>query len=231
MQRRSSHLKSIELVARRLSSLNTSVVFTGGAIVGLLLTDPAAPDVRPTDDVDVIVGITTYVAYASLASDLRMLGFEHDLDGPNCRFIVDGLTVDIMPIDGDILGFTNRWYELAVQCPCDFLLPGGDSIRVISAPIFVATKLEAFHDRGQCDFVMSHDIEDVIAVVDGREELLEEIGASELSVRQYICDCFANFLSDRDFVDALSMHLLPDAVSQSRAGIILDRIRAIAAIY
>jgi hypothetical protein len=71
----------------------------------------------------------------------------------------------------------------------------------------------------------------VIAVVDGREELLEEIGASELSVRQYICDCFANFLSDRDFVDALSMHLLPDAVSQSRAGIILDRIRAIAAIY
>ena len=190
-----------------------------------------APDVRPTDDVDIIIGITTYVAYASLASDLRMLGFEHDLDGPNCRFIVDGLTVDIMPVDGEILGFTNRWYELAVQYPCDFLLPGGDSIRVISAPIFVATKLEAFHDRGQYDFVMSHDIEDIIAVVDGREELIDEIKASDLSVRKYICHCFANFLSDPDFVDALSMHLLPDAVSQARAGIISDRIRAISTIY
>ncbi|MFA7335689.1 MAG: hypothetical protein WC028_02805 [Candidatus Obscuribacterales bacterium] len=91
-------------------------------------------------------------------------------------------------------------------------------------------ELVAFRDRGQSDFVMSHDIEDIITVVDGREELLEEIKASDSSVREYICDYFANFLSDRDFVDALSMHLLPDAASQSRAGIILDRIRAISTI-
>lgn len=230
MIRRSSQLKSIELVAGRLSSLDTLVVFTGGAIVGLLLSDPAAPDVRPTDDVDIIVGITTYVAYASLARDLRMLGFEHDMDGPNCRFIVDGLTVDVMPVDGEILGFTNRWYELAVRFPCEYLLPSGDSIRLISAPIFVATKLEAFRDRGQADFVMSHDIEDIIAVIDGREELYEEIKTSDSSVREYICEQFAKLLIDRDFVDAISMHLLPDAASQSRAIIILDRVRAISII-
>jgi predicted nucleotidyltransferase len=159
-----------------------------------------------------------------------MLGFEHDMDGPNCRFIVDGLTVDVMPVDGEILGFTNRWYELAVQFPCEYLLPSGDSIRLISAPIFVATKLEAFRDRGQADFVMSHDIEDIIAVIDGREELYEEIRTSDSSVREYIREQFANLLTDCDFVDAIGMHLLPDAASQARAIIILDRVRAISII-
>jgi len=64
MLRHSAHAASIVMVARHLERLETEVVFTGGAIVGLLLTDSAAPDVRPTDDVDVIVGITRYSDYA-----------------------------------------------------------------------------------------------------------------------------------------------------------------------
>ncbi len=91
MQRHSARAERIALVARQLAKLKTEFVFTGGAIVGLLLTDSATPDVRPADNVDVIVGITRYADYAYLQEGLRKLGFSHDMDGPNCRFILDGL--------------------------------------------------------------------------------------------------------------------------------------------
>lgn len=68
------------MVARQLSQWREEVVFTGGAIVGLLLTDHAAADVRPTDDVDAIVAAARYSTYAFLQDDLRKLGFKHDMD-------------------------------------------------------------------------------------------------------------------------------------------------------
>lgn len=71
-----------------------------------------------------------------------------------------------MPSEGKVLGFTNRWYELAMRSAISHALPGNVSVRLISAPAFIASKLEAFHDRGQEDFLLSHDIEDIIAVVD-----------------------------------------------------------------
>jgi hypothetical protein len=57
-------------VADCLGPLLDQVVFVGGSIVGLLITNPAAPDVRPTDDVDVIVEIATYGQYAELQEKL-----------------------------------------------------------------------------------------------------------------------------------------------------------------
>ena len=74
---------------------------------------------------------------------------------------------------------------------------------------------------------MSHDMEDIIAVVDGRLELLDEIMASDADVRQYISGCFAKLSHDRKFIDAIGMHLLPDEASQARAKIIRERIEAI----
>lgn len=146
------------MVARQLSQWRTEVVFTGGAIVGLLLTDRAATDVRPTDDVDAIVAAARYSNYAFLQDDLRKLGFMHDMEGPNCRFLLHGLKVDIMPSEGRILGFTNTWYDYAIKTAVEYVLPDGTSIRLISAPAFIATKLEAFYDRGKGDVRLSHDL-------------------------------------------------------------------------
>jgi predicted nucleotidyltransferase len=228
MLRHSAHAASIVMVARHLERLETEVVFTGGAIVGLLLTDSAAPDVRPTDDVDVIVGITRYSDYASLQEQLRKIGFKHDMNGPNCRFILDGLKVDVMPSEGTVLGFTNRWYDFALASANVYLMPDGTSIKLISTPAFVATKLEAFHDRGQGNFALSHDMEDIVAVVNGRSELLDEIQATDVEIRKYISESFSKLVGNREFIDSVGMHLLPDEGSQTRTRIIIDRIRAIA---
>ena len=54
------------------------IVFVGGCTTGLLITDPAASPVRAIDDVDVIVEIASYAAYARFSSRLRKLGFSED---------------------------------------------------------------------------------------------------------------------------------------------------------
>ncbi len=231
MQRHSAHVESIALLAHQFEKLEIDAVFTGGSIVGLLLTDLAAPDVRPTDDVDVIVSIARYADYASLQEALRKAGFKHDMTGPNCRFILGGLKVDVMPSDDKVLGFSNTWYDQALRSATSHHLPDGTSIRLISAPVFIATKLEAFHDRGNQDFLMSHDLEDIITVIDGRPELLEESKTAEADVRQYISTTFAKFLDNQDFIDAISMNLLPDEGSQARARTIIERIRSLSFIY
>ena len=73
-----------------------------------------------------------------------------------------------MPTNPDILGFANRWYGPAVDAAETITLPSGQIARMVSAPYFLATKLEAFDGRGHGDYLLSHDMEDLIAVLDGR---------------------------------------------------------------
>jgi hypothetical protein len=53
-------------VARLLRPLLGEVVFVGGAVKGLLVTDEAAAGPRTTLDVDAIAEITSYAEYAAL---------------------------------------------------------------------------------------------------------------------------------------------------------------------
>lgn len=133
------------------------------------------------------------------------------------------LILDLMPTDSSILGFTNRWYSPALEHARKFEI-GRYGIRVITAPYFVATKLEAFHGRGKDNF-SSHDLEDIVTVIDGRPELVEEVHSAPTDLRKYLSDEFGALLSNRSFLDALPGHLLPDIASQQRAGLILDRIK------
>ena len=109
-----------------------------------------------------------------------------------CRWLVGDIKVDVMPTDGAILGFTNRWYESGVAHKIPFLLPDGQNIFILSAPFFVATKLEAFLSRGHDDFRFSSDLEDIIAVIDGRETLFAEVQAAPADLITYLAQHFAN---------------------------------------
>ncbi|QQR58230.1 MAG: hypothetical protein IPG59_01695 [Candidatus Melainabacteria bacterium] len=230
MRRRNAQIESIGIVARELSSIDFPIVFTGGAVVGLLLTDPVAADVRPTDDVDVIIGITKRTDYYATQIKLTALGFKHDQDGPICRFKFNGLILDLMPTNADILGFSNRWYEHAIHTALSYKLPDGTEIQLISAPVFIATKLEAFFGRGKQDFMGSHDLEDIIAVIDGRPGLLAEIETADQSIKICLAESFENLLMEDDFVDSIKGHLPPDPASQERENIIIERMMEIIAI-
>lgn len=126
----------------------SDLVFVGGCVTNLLVTDPAVGDPRPTLDVDAIAAITSYAAYAAFGERLRRLGFVEDTTegAPLCRWVQANVILDVMPLDEHILGFSNRWYRAAMEAANAIGLSEGLSIRVITAPYFIATKLEAFKD-------------------------------------------------------------------------------------
>ena len=99
-------------------------------------------------------------------------GFKHDSspDAPICRWVLDGIMLDLMPSEAGILGFHNRWYPLVVKTATRTILSKNTEILLISAQLFLATKFEAFRGRGRNDYLASHGIEDLITVIDGRQK-------------------------------------------------------------
>ena len=56
------NLAMVERMAAALGALRERVVFLGGCATGLLLTDPAAPALRTTLDVDVVIAVGSHLA-------------------------------------------------------------------------------------------------------------------------------------------------------------------------
>lgn len=229
---RSANAELVRHVAKELGEdlLNKSV-FLGGTAVGFLITDPAAPDVRATTDVDIVVEVVTQIEYHRLEQTLTDNGFVHDTseDAPICRWRIHGVAVDVMPTDCAILGFSNKWYGPAVKNAEVFQVDSDLAIRLITAPYFLATKIVAFHDRGNGDYFVSHDVEDIIALLDGRAELVQEITElTDRSVQDFLAESFRNFLQEEDFIDCIPGHLFGDAANQRRAPIIVARVTEIA---
>ena len=226
--------RNVEMLVRAahaLGELRDEVVFVGGAVVDLFITDPAAPRPRFTEDVDVVVEVTTHGEWARVGERLRALGFREDQreGAPVCRWLVDDLVMDVMPALERVLGFSNRWYRMARKESEERELPGGARIRAITAPLFLATKIEAFGSRGGGDFVASHDLEDIIAVVDGRPTLVDEAKLAPAQLRRFLAATIDRWFDDPDFIAAVPGHLPGDAASQARAPLVLERLRAIAA--
>jgi hypothetical protein len=134
------------------------------------------------------------------------------------------LTIDVMPTDERILGFSNRWYAPAIAS-AQSLKVAVVRIRLVTPPYFIATKFEAFNGRGNNDYSGSHDLEDVVAVVDGLLEIVEEVRQAFADVRSYIAAEFGRLLATRAFVNALPGFLLPDSATQARYPLLLDRLR------
>ena len=223
----------MEQVAERLGDgLREELVFVGGAVTGLLITDPAQPAIRPTEDVDLIVQATVRADYTHVEKALRARGFVNDTrkEAPICRWRVGAVTVDVMPTLKEILGFSNRWYPLALATARKTPLPSGMVIRLVTAPVFVATKFEAFADRGQNDYLFSHDLGDLISVIDGRDELMAECRQLDDDLKDYLRGRVGRLLATPAFLEALPGHLPGDAASQARLHDLEDKLRLLATL-
>lgn len=121
----------------------------------------------------------------------------------------------------------KRWYRAAMETAIRQRLLKDLEIRVVTAPFFLATKLKAFKGRGKGDFFGSRDLEDLISVVDGRVTLAAEVQAETADLRVYL-RAGINKLLAAGFLDALPGYLLPDAVSQARIGIVIQRLEELA---
>lgn len=224
------NLAMLERIAEALGPLRRRVVFLGGCATGLLITDRAAAPIRATRDVDVIVETPDRSAFFELEKEMTERGFRHDQSAgaPICRWTLGEALVDVMPVDPSVLGFAYRWYPEALRTSRPVKLPSGLEIAVVSPPAFLATKLEAFFGRGRGDYATSHDVEDFVSVVDGRDEVVVEVSAASEGLRSYLGVEVGRLLNDGRFLSALPGHLPSDTGSQARLPILLLRLRAIA---
>jgi hypothetical protein len=184
----SVNITMLQTVANGLGELKKDIVFVGGAVAELYANDPAASDIRPTLDVDCVIELRTRLQHSRFEENLRTRKFVNDTSkgAPICRWVYKGILVDVMPIDENVLGFSNKWYVEGIDNKITNILPDGTEIFVFSPEYYLATKFEAHKSRGGNDLRQSHDFEDIIYILDNCPDLLESIAKANLSVKTYL---------------------------------------------
>lgn len=199
------NITRIKAVNNALGELRNKVVFVGGATVSLYADSPSQ-EIRPTEDIDVVVEIWARKDYFEIDEKLRKLGFANDQEsGIICRYKVDGLVVDVMPTQSEILGFTNKWYQPGFEHSVSFNL-SESKIKIFSPPYFLASKLEAFNGRGNLDGRTSKDFEDIVFVLQNRSSIWAEIKDSNIDVYEYLKDTFSKLISNPNFEEWIDCH-------------------------
>lgn len=225
MNRRAAILVRLVEAVQLLGDLVDDFIFVGGSAVPLLVTDEGAPDARPTKDIDVVVHVMTRSQYYEIEQRLQKVGFHLDItSGILCRFKNGALILDVMPTDEDILKFGNEWYKQAPEAPITYQLLEARTIKTINAPLFLCTKYAAYQDRGDED---EKDLEDIISIIDGRRELIDEVSSAAPEVRGYIATCTKKCL-DAGLAARLEWFLPSDAAGAARESIVLARLKQLA---
>jgi predicted nucleotidyltransferase len=192
-------------MAHAMGPLCEQVVFVGGCATGLLVDDAELMDVRPTEDVDAIVEVASLVAYHRMADQLMERGFKQTMadNTPPFRWFWNRMQLDLVPLDEKVLGFANRWYRVGYEAALAVELAGGLKVQHLSAPHFLATKFEAFKDRGRHDVYLSHDLEDIMTVMEGRSTLTQEMTTAHETVRKHVGESVQALLDMPAFHNAL----------------------------
>lgn len=220
MRSRQSSLEALAKVAEGLGSMCQDVAFVGGITLALYIDDPAAPDVRITEDVDCVVEATSRLEMSEVEAKLRNRGFQHHPDSQViCRWLLHKtIIVDVMPSVEGTYGFTNRWYADGLQRKEERVLVDGRAIFVFPFPYFFASKLEALAQRGGNAWDSSKDFEDIVSVLDGRQGALEQLLSAPADLRTYLRNEARCLLRHPNKLrEAVSAHLLPEKAFQDRA--------------
>ncbi|MCC5848569.1 MAG: hypothetical protein JJU29_10770 [Verrucomicrobia bacterium] len=227
---RTVDLEALKSVAAQLDKLERPYAFTGGIVVGFLLDHPEVVHLRPTDDLDAITSVTSYAQQNLMEEELRGLLFIHDTSegAPSCRFLFEGIKVDVMPAKDETGQFNNPWFESALASASPRSMKDV-TVNTVDAPHFIATKIAAFLDRSKGD-LYSHDLEDIITVVDGRNHLVEEMANAPPFLRHFVADQIRVLMGSEAFRDALPGHLPGDRASQGRLPKLMESLRKIAAL-
>lgn len=192
-------------MVRAMGPLCDRVVFVGGCATGLLLDNAHLIDVRPTEDVDAIVEVATLAGYHALADELMQRGFRQTMEDntPPFRWYWNRMQLDLVPLDERVFGFANPWYRVGYEAACMSPVAEGIVLRHLSAPCFLATKFEAFRDRGHNDVYLSHDLEDILTVIEGRALVVQELAEAPTELRRHVHACVREWLAMLSFRNAL----------------------------
>lgn len=226
-----SALADLIKVARRFQELQDRVILVGGYAVFLLVDPNHQAILRTTNDVDYVVKASSYSDYCRLSERMRELGFHECSEADNttpipiCRWVVEGVLVDVMPSEKKALGFSNRWYPLALENPSMVEVEPGLFIFVVNPIVFLGTKFEALADRGGDDLLGDTDLEDIVTVVTYGKEVVAEFLNADPALREYLKTQTTLLLSRKDANDLVGGCLPANSQSQALVPRVIEDFR------
>jgi hypothetical protein len=231
---RPGNLEAIIDVAKAVESVGHNFVFTGACVLPFLVAKEFCPGLRTTQDVDVIVQVISRTQMAEVEEKLRSVGFQNDQwteSRHRCRWVYNGIIVDVMSDDSeDNNSCPSKWFQFAAATPISREIESGFFIRHLSAVAFLATKLDAFANRGESDIRGSKDLEDIVALIDGRVSLLAEVESARLEVKQLIALQINRLLRRDDIEEIVNGHLSPESKRSGRDARVLTILQQMAVI-
>lgn len=200
------NITRIKAVYNLLGDLKDQIVFVGGATVSLY-AEREAPEIRETKDVDILVEIATRWEYADIEKQLRKIGFTNDTTSKFLgRYLIDGLIVDLMATDENILGFSNQWYSSGFQTAIDFKIDEQHTVKIFDPPHFIAAKIEAFKNRGNGDGRTSSDFEDIVFILENRDSIWREMEESAEPLKSFLKQEFKAFAENKYLEEWVGAH-------------------------
>ena len=225
MENRTINIAVVAEIAHALQELKDQMVFVGGAVVSLYTDDPAANEIRPTSDIDLTLNILNLNKWSELQEKLSALGFYPDPDGHAiCSYKYKNIPVDVMPSEDGPLGPANQWYKLGFS-DLRIVKANEENIQILAAPCYLATKFEAFNNRGT-DYRTSHDFEDIINIIDNRMNIVEEVSSTIPEIKDFLKTQFTILVKNSNYDEILYAHIHP-LILADRLTIVKDKINQI----
>ena len=225
MQNRIINIAVVAEVAGALKDLKQHIVFVGGAVVSLYADDPASDEIRPTQDVDLTLNIINLSHWNDVQETLTALGFHLDPFGHSiCSYRYKDIPVDIMATEDGSFGPANRWYKIGFENLWTAKAEDQE-IQILSAPCYLAAKFEAFNHRGK-DYRTSHDMEDVIYLLDNRIHIAEEIAKDNIRITTFVKEQLQNIIQKGLLQEVLTAHIHP-LMLEERMPIVEEKIMTI----
>lgn len=226
MENRIINIGVVEEVAAALKGFKEQFVFIGGAVVSLYADDVAADEIRPTADIDMTVNLAGYGSWTQMEQQLASLGFFPDPHGHSiCSYRYKNIPIDIMSAEDGPMGPANKWYKIGFE-DLWTIKAIEEEINILKAPCYLATKFEAYNDRGQGDYRTSHDFEDIIYVIDNRINIVEEIARTNDRIKSFLIEETIKIFGSPSFEEILSVHLHP-LIATERYPILLEKFNSI----
>jgi predicted nucleotidyltransferase len=213
------NLKVVERVATSLEELNDEVIYVGGAVVSLYVTDEGAEQPRPTKDVDISVQISSYSQMDRLREILATKKiYPATTETILYRFSLEDILIDFIPYEETSLGPTNRWLKPGFNVAYPVAI-GKTEIKILPVSWFLATKWEAYKNRGN-DPRTSHDFEDIIYVIDNNLNLVNETYKTDAKVKKFLIEICKEILQHPSRDEIIECHLSPFTMEERRKIII-----------
>lgn len=218
------NLNIVERIAKQLGDLNDHVVYVGGAIVSLYVTDEAVEQPRPTTDIDISVQISTYAEMDQLRELLASKGiYPAQNETVMYRYQFDEILIDFIPYEATPLGPTNSLLKPRFKV-AEIVKIGEVTIKILPVCFFIASKWEAFKSRCNNDPRFSHDFEDIIYVIDNNLDVVTDFKNSEQSVEAYLGIMSREILKHEYGDEIIECHLNPHTL-KSRKEIVVDKLK------